>query len=173
MERKGRTHKAVEKTDRMLKRGCAALSWWCGINVFLSALILFIVVSRLGNSPLLSMVFETAEVAELSQKAIGSLNVLTILYNSYAVAMSVMVWFVVRNALRNKAQWAFWALLITIGFAEIFAFIASAPFNHTRWQVNVVLSLLYISGMALTGAALFGRGRNNAVSNGEGETEPS
>jgi len=153
-----KNHNTV-KSDKMLKGGCNALFCWSGINLFLSALILFIVVSRIGNSPLLSMVFETTEVADLSPKVIGALNTLTILYNSYAVVMSVLVWFVTRNALRNKARWAFWALLVTIGIAEIFAFIASAPFNHTRWQVNAVLSLLYIIGMSLAGYALYGRGR--------------
>ena len=143
--------------DKNLFRGCAILGWWSGINLLLSFLILFIVVSGIGNSPLFSMVFEPAEVAELPQKVIGAMNALTILYNSYAVAMSVMVWFVVKNALRNNVRWAFWALLITIGIAEVFAFIASAPFNHTRWQVNVVLSLLYLVGMALVGYAMYGR----------------
>ena len=107
--------------DKTLKRGCVVLYCWSGINLFLSSLILFIVVSGLRNSPLLSMVFVPSEVAELSPKSIGALNTLTILYNSYAAAMSVMVWFVVRNALRNKTRWAFWTLLVTIGIAEIFA----------------------------------------------------
>jgi len=143
--------------DKKLLRGCAILQWWSGINLFLSALILFFVVTGIQNSPLFSMVFEQTEVDELPQKVISAMNTLTILYNSYAVAMSVMVWFVVKNALRNNAQWAFWALLISIGIAEVFAFIASAPFNHTRWQVNVVLSLLYLVGIALTGYSLFSR----------------
>ena len=141
--------------EKKLKYGCISFYCWSGVNLFLSSLILLLVVSGLQNSPLFSMVFESAEVAELSPKVIGAMNTLTILYNSYAVAMSVMVWFVTRNALRNKARWAFWALLATIGIAEVFAFIASAPFNHTRWQVNVPLSLLYIIGMALTGYALY------------------
>ena len=147
--------KQTKNTDKMLKHGCAALKFWSGINLFLSFFILFFVVSGISDSPLLSMVFVPSEVAEISPKVIGAMNTLTVLYNSYAVAMSVMVWFVVRYALRNKARWAFWALLITIGFAEIFAFIASAPFNHTRWQVNVVLSLLYLTGMALSGRAIY------------------
>ena len=153
--------KQTKDPDKKLKQGCTALYCWSGINLFLSALILFLVVSGLQNSPLFSMVFVPSEVAELSPKVIGAMNTLTILYNSYAAAMSVMVWFVARNALRNKARWAFWASLVTIGFAEIFAFIASAPFNHTRWQVNVVLSLLYIIGMSLTGHALYGRKKTN------------
>ena len=150
-----RSHTGDEKIGRMLKSGCIALSCWSGINLFLSALILFLVVSGLQNSPLFSMVFVPAEVAELSPKVIGAMNTLTILYNSYAAAMSVLVWFVARNALRKQARWAFWALLVTIGVAEIFAFVASAPFHHTRWQVNVVLSLLYIIGMSLAGYALY------------------
>ena len=156
---KSKTHKGTDNTDKMLGRGCTVLLCWSGINLFLSSLILFIVVSGIGNSPLLSMVFEPAEAAGLDAQVIRALNCLTILYNSYAVAMSVMVWFVVKNALRNKARWAFWALLVTIGIAEIFAFIASTPLNHTRWQVNVVLSLLYIIGMALAGYTLYGQER--------------
>jgi len=160
MKKENKKHE-TKSADKKLEHGCTALYCWSGINLFLSALILFLVISGLQNSPLLSMVFVPSEVAELSPKVIGAMNVLTILYNSYAAAMSVMVWFVARNALRNKVKWAFWALLITIGFAEIFAFIASAPFHHTRWQVNVVLSLLYIVGMALTGYSLYGGDRRN------------
>ena len=151
--------KQIKNPDKILKHGCTALYCWSVINLFLSTLILFLVVSELQNSPLLSMVFVPTEVAELSPKVIGAMNTLTILYNSYAVAMSVIVWFVTRNALRNKVRWAFWSLLITIGIAEVFAFIASAPFNHTRWQVNVVMSLLYIIGMAMTGYAMYYRGQ--------------
>ena len=147
--------KQIKHPDKKLKYGCIAFYCWSGINLFLSSLILFIVVSGIGNSPLLSMVFEPAEAAALDAQVIRALNCLTILYNSYAVAMSVMVWFVVKNALRNKARWAFWALLVTIGIAEIFAFLASTPLNHTRWQVNVVLSLLYITGMVLVGCTLY------------------
>ena len=150
--------------EKKLKYGCIALYCWSGINLFLSALILFLVVSGLQNSPLFSMVFESAEVAELSTKVISAMNTLTILYNSYAVAMSVLVWFVTRNALKNKAKWAFWGLLVTIGIAEVFAFIASAPFNHVRWQVNVPLSLLYITGMVLTGYELHKGERKQQVS---------
>ena len=143
-------------TNKTLILGCSILKWWSGINFVLSFLILVIVVTKLGNSPLFSMVFKPEEVNELPQKVIKAMNTLTILYNSYAVAMSIMVWFVVKNALSNGERWAFWVLLITIGIAEVFAFIASAPFNHTRWQVNAVLSLLYLVGMTLVGFGLFG-----------------
>ena len=51
----------------------------------------------------------------------------------------------------------FWALLITIGFVEILAFIASVPIGNARWQVNVVLSALYVVGIGLAGYSIFER----------------
>ena len=101
------------------------------------------------------MVFEKAEIASLDAKVIASLNALTILYNSCSVVVSVMVWLLIRKDLIAGQKWAFWALLITIGFVEIFAFVASAPLGNARWQVNVVQSVLYLVGIGLSGWSLF------------------
>jgi hypothetical protein len=139
----------------MLKRGSIVLSIWSGLNFFISSLILTIVVFHIGNSPLLGMVFEKAEIASLDARVISALNCLTILYNSYAIAFSILAWFVVRLCLSKGQKWAFWVLLITIGFVEILAFVASAPIGNARWQVNVVLSVLYIMGIGLSGYSLF------------------
>jgi len=136
---------------RVLKAGSMCLYSWSGLNFFLSSLILIIVVFRFGNSPLLAMVFEESAIARLGAGVILALNCLTILYNSYAIALSVLVWLVVRFCLSKGQKWAFWALLITIGFVEVFAFIASAPLQNVRWQVNVVLSALYVVGIGLSG----------------------
>jgi len=38
-----------------------------------------------------------------------------------------------------------------IGFIEVMAFIASAGVGHARWQVNVILSILYVAGIGVTG----------------------
>jgi hypothetical protein len=48
-------------------------------------------------------------------------------------------------------------LLITIGFVEILAFIASAPIGNARWQVNIILSALYVVGIGLSGYSIFKR----------------
>ena len=139
----------------MLKTGSRFLSSWSVLNFFISSLILTIVVFHIGNSPLLGMVFEKSEIASLDAKVIASLNALTILYNSYAIAFSVMAWFVIRLYLSKGQKWAFWVLLITIGFVEILAFVASASIGNARWQVNVVLSALYVVGIGLSGYSLF------------------
>ena len=141
----------------MRKRGSIILSIWSGINIFLASLILTIVVFHFGNSPLLVMVFEKSEIARLDAKVISALNCLTILYNSCDVALSVLALFIIWSGLINGKRWAFWALLITIGFVEILAFVASAEVGNVwlRWQVNVVQSVLYIVGIGLSGYSLF------------------
>lgn len=139
----------------MLKAGSRFLFLWSGLNFLISSLILTIVVFHFGNSPLLGMVFEESEIARLGAQVISALNCLTILYNSYAIALSVLIWFVIRLCLSKGQKWAFWALLITIGFVEIFAFVASAPLGNVRWQVNVILSALYVVGIGLSGWSLF------------------
>jgi len=145
----------INNASKMLRAGSIALYLWSGLNFFLSSLILILVVFHIQNSPLLAMVFEKSVVASFDAKVILAFNCLTILYNSYAVAFSVLAWFIIRLSLSQGQKWAFWALLITIGFVEILAFIASAPLAHARWQVNVTLSALYVVGIGLSGYSLF------------------
>ena len=148
----------------MLKVGSTILSIWSGINFLLAALILTSVVVFNANSPLLVMVFEKSEIASLDAKVIASLNALTILYNSCSMVLSVLVWLLIRKSLASRQHWAFWSLLFTIGFKEVLAFFASAEVGNVwlRWQVNVVLSILFIVGIGLSGYAVL-KPRQQAV----------
>jgi hypothetical protein len=110
-----------------------------------------------ADSPLLVMVFEKPEIAGLDARVIASLNALTILYNSCSVVVSVLVWTVIWVNLVTGEKWAFWLLLFVIGFVEVMAFVASAEVGHARWQVNVVLSVLYAVGIGLAGLSIFRR----------------
>ncbi len=139
----------------MLKAGTTILLIWCGINFFLAAMILITLVVFGTNSPLLVMVFEKPEIAEFDPRVIASLNTLTILYNSCSVVVSVFVWNLLKRGFLQNQPWVFWVLLITIGFIEIMAFIASAQVSHARWQVNVLQTLLYLVGIILSGVGLF------------------
>jgi hypothetical protein len=138
----------------MLKKGSMVLSIWSGINFILAFLILTSVVIFKANSPLLVMVFERSEIAGLGARVIASLNTLTILYNSCSVALSVLVWLLIRKNLLAGQKWAFWTLLFVIGFVEAMAFVASAGVGNVRWQVNVVQSALYSMGIGLSGYAI-------------------
>jgi hypothetical protein len=139
----------------MLKVGSRFLYLWSGINFFIAALILTSVVIFNANSPILALVFEKSEVAALDAKVIESLNALTILYYSCSVVVSVLVWFLIRKSLIAGQKWAFWLLLFVIGFVEVMAFIASAPIGNARWQLYVVLSVLYVVGIGLAGYSIF------------------
>jgi hypothetical protein len=139
----------------MLKAGSNILFIWSGINFLLAALILTSVVIFNADSPILALVFEESEIAGLSAKVIEALNTLTILYNSCSVAVSVLVWMIIRKNLVAGQKWAFWLLLFVIGFIEVMAFIASAGVGNARWQVNVVQSVLYVVGIGLSGYAIF------------------
>jgi hypothetical protein len=139
----------------MLKTGSTILYIWSGVNFLLAALILTTVVVFNADSPLLVMVFDKPEIAALDARVIASLNTLTILYNSCSVVVSVLVWTIIRKHLVAGETWAFWLLLFVIGFIEVMAFIASAQVGHARWQVNVLLSALYVAGIGVTGYALF------------------
>ncbi len=139
----------------MLKTGSNILAIWSGINFLLAALILTSVVIFNADSPILALVFNESEIAGLSGKVIEALNTLTILYNSCSVAVSVLVWTIIRKNLVVGQKWAFWLLLGVIGFIEIMAFVASAGVGNARWQVNVVQSILYIAGISLSGYSIF------------------
>jgi len=139
----------------MLKRGSIVLSIWSGINFLLAALILTSVVVFNADSPILLLVFERSEIASLDARVIESLNALTILYNSCSVVLSVLVWLLIRKSLIVGQKWAFWVLLLVIGFVEVMAFIASAPIGNARWPVNVVQSVLCVVGCGLSGYSLF------------------
>jgi hypothetical protein len=128
---------------------------WSGLNFLLAAVILALVVVFKADFPLLGMVFKKPEIAALDAKVIASLNALTILYNSCAVAVSVLVWTVIRKNLVAGEGWLFWLLLFVIGFIEVMAFVASAKVGHVHWQVNVVPTVLYVIGIAVTGYTLF------------------
>ena len=146
-----------QEKNKMLKSGSIILSIWSGINIFLASLILTIVLLPNGKSPILSMVFEKPEIAGLGAKVISALNSLTINYNSCDVALSILALCIIWTGLINGKKWAFWALLVTIGFVEIFAFLASAEVGNARWQVNVVQSVLYVVGIGLSGYSIFKR----------------
>lgn len=145
----------------MLKKGSLFLSIWCIVNFVLAFFILSYVIILGKNSPILQVAaFSDVEIASLSAKVIASLNALTILYNSCSLAVSVLVWSLIRKNLITGQKSAFWVLLFVIGFVEVMAFIASAPIGNARWPVNVVQSVLYVVGIGHSGLSLFKGGKN-------------
>jgi hypothetical protein len=146
----------------MLKKGSNALSIWCAINLILALLILCYVIILKEDSPILGVAsFSEAEIANLSAKTIAALNCFTILYNSCSLMISVLTWRLIRKNLVAGEKWAFWTLAGVIGFIEVMAVFASSYIGNGRWQVNLVQSILYITGISLSGYSLFLKGEKN------------
>ncbi len=145
----------------MLKKGSIVLSIWCVINFILAFTILSYVIVFKQNSPILQVAsFSEIEIAGLSAKTIAALNCFTILYNSCSLMISVLTWRLIRKNLVAGEKWAFWLLVGVIGFIEAMAFLASSYIGNGRWQVNVVQSGLYLTGICLSGISIF-KGANN------------
>src|SRR5512135_3084034 len=140
----------------MLNKGSIVLSIWCVINFILAFIILCYVIVLKEDSPILQVAsFSEAEIASLSTKTIAALNCFTILYNSCSLMFSVLTWRLIQKNLVAGEQWAFWMLAGVIGFIDVMAFFASSYIGNGRSQVNLVQSILYITGMGLSGYPLF------------------
>jgi hypothetical protein len=140
----------------MLKRGSTVLSIWCVVNFILAFLILCYVIVLKKDSPILQVAsFSDAEIAGLSAKIIAALNCFTILYNSCSLMISVLAWPLIRKNLIAGQKSAFWMIVFVIGFIEVMAFFASAYIGHGRWQVNVIQSILFMTGISLSGYSIF------------------
>lgn len=140
----------------MLKKCSVVLSIWCVINFILAFIILCYVIILKKNSPIFQVAaFSEFEIASLSDKTISALNCFTILYNSCSMAITVLIWRMIRKNLVEGEKWAFWLLVGVIGFIEAMAFLASSYIGYGRWQVNVVQSVLYITGIILSGFSIF------------------
>jgi hypothetical protein len=145
----------------MLKKGSIILSIWCVINFMLGFTILCYVIVLKKDTPILQVAaFSESEIAGLSARTIGALNCFTILYNSCSLVISVLTWLLIRKNLVAGEKWAFWLLVGVIGFIEAMAFLASSYIGNGRWQVNVVQSILYLTGIGLSGYSIF-KGEKN------------
>ena len=74
--------------------------------------------------------------------------------------ISVLTWPLIRRNLVAGEKWAFWLLVGVIGFIEAMAFLASSYIGNGRWQVNVVQSVLYLTGICLSGFSIFKGAKN-------------
>ncbi len=148
----------------MLKKGSIVLSIWCIINFVLAFVILGYVIVLKKDSPILQVAsFSEVEIAGLSARTIAALNCFTILYNSCSLAVSMLTWPLIRKNLVAGQKWAFWLLLGAIGFIEGMAFLASSHIGNGRWQVNVVQSALYLTGISLSGFSIFKGAKNEFI----------
>lgn len=140
---------------KILKVGSIVLSIWSGFNFLLASFILILIIFLKKNAPILLIVLEEPEISKLDPRVISTANSLAILFNSCAAVFSLLVLFVIWSSLINKQKWAFWALLVTIGFSQLLAFVADAIIGNRTVPVNIAFSVLYLVGIGLAGYSIF------------------
>ncbi len=141
----------------MLKVGSIILTVWSSINFLLAAMILISIIFFKNNAPIMFIVFEESEIAELDVKVVSSIKSLAILFNSCAASLSLLTILVIWTSLINGQRWAFWALLITIGLVQIMGFIADSAIANKTLGASMGLTVIYLVGIAMAGYGLVKR----------------
>jgi len=134
----------------MLKIGAIVLTISAGFNILLATAILVAIICLGKNPPILYISFSHAEIAQLPEQVLSTFKSLAIYFNSAIVTSCLLSIFVIWAALSQGRQWAFWALLITMGISQISAFIADSFIGNKTMVVNIVLTTIYLLGIILT-----------------------
>jgi hypothetical protein len=134
----------------MLKIGAVVLTISAGFNLLLAAAILVAIIALGKNPPILYVSLDQAEVAQLPEQVLATFKSLAIYFNSAIVTFCLLSIFVIWAALSQGHKWAFWALFITMGLSQILAFVADSFIGNKTFVVNIVLTAIYLSGIALS-----------------------
>jgi hypothetical protein len=143
----------MEESD-MLRLGCIILSIWGGVYLIASAMSL--VTSIMGTyAPMMKIVLTDSEIAAVDSKTLGVTRSLGIMHNSGATVFAVLVLLITWFSLSNGQQWSFWTLLSAGAFAHAMWILADSSIGHRTMVVNVILSVVFLAGIAVSGLGLF------------------
>ena len=134
----------------MLKIGAVVLTASAGFNLLLAAAILVAIIALGKNPPILYVSLEQVEVARLGEQVLATFKSLAIYFNSATVTSCLLSIFVIWMGLSRGQRWAFWALFITVGMGQISGFVADSFIGNKTLMVNIVLTAIYLLGMALS-----------------------
>jgi hypothetical protein len=137
----------------MLKAGAIVLSIGAGLQCFAS--ILSLIISIVGNAPILNMVFTDKEISALDTKVIATTKSLAVLNNSGAVLTTVFSLVIIWTSLNNGSKWAFWMLSFAGIWGHSLWFLGESYIGHETLAVNIVFTVIFLVGICLAGYAIF------------------
>jgi hypothetical protein len=139
----------------MLKAGSILLTIHGAFNFLLASAILAAITILQKTAPILHIVVGEAEISKLDSKVLAATKSLAILFNTSAAAVSLLSVVVIWCALVKGQQWAFWALLLVGAFGQAMGFVADAAIGTKTLIPNLVLTALFVAGIALAGYGIF------------------
>ncbi len=134
----------------MLKIGAVFLTVSTGFNLLLAAAILAAIIFLGKNPPILYVSLGQAEVSQLPEQVLATFKSLAIYFNSAVVTSCLLSIFVIWAALSQGHKWAIWALLFIMGIGQVSAFVADSFIGNKILVVNIVLTAIYLLGIALS-----------------------
>jgi hypothetical protein len=137
----------------MLKAGAIVLSIGAGFQCVAS--ILSLIISIVGNAPILSMGLADKEISALDTKVIATTKSLAVMNNSGAVLTTVFSLVIIWTSLTNGSKWAFWMLLFAGLWGHSLWFLADSYIGHETLVVNIAFTTIFLVGIILAGYAIF------------------
>lgn len=137
----------------MMKAGAIILSVGAGLQCVAS--VLSLIISIVGNAPILRMVFTDKEIAALDTKVIAATKSLAILHNGGAVLGTVFVLVIVWTSLINGHKWAFWTLLCAGLWGHAVWFLSARLIGNQTMAINMVFAVVFLIGIGLVGWGLY------------------
>jgi hypothetical protein len=141
--------------NTMLRSGSIILTIHGCFNFLLASAILVAITAFQKSAPILYIVFGETEIPKLDGRVLAITRSLAILFNTSAVALSLLSVLVVWCALYRGQQWAFWALLVVGLFGQAMGFVADAAIGTKTLIPNLALTALFAVGIALAGYGVF------------------
>lgn len=139
----------------MLKIGAIILTAGVVFNFLLAAGILIAIIFLGKNPPILYVSLEKAEIAGLGEQVLRTFKSLAIYFNSAVMLFCLLSIFVIWMGLSRGQKWAFWALLISMGTGQMSGFIADSFIGNKTFVINIVFTIIYLSGIGLSCYGLY------------------
>lgn len=150
----------------MLRTGLVFLSTWSGLNLLFAVASLLAITVFHQNSPGLTLMVDESEIDRLGPQWVTLINGLAALCNTFDAAYFMLVLCVTWTSLVHEVRWAFWGLVISGGFLQVFAFVSYSFFGNgiVRENIvplnllgNLVSSALLVVGLVLSGYGIYGQ----------------
>jgi len=115
------------------------------------------------NAPGLTLMLDESKIRQIDPRWLSGINGLAALCNTFDAAFFFLMLFVIWTSLVKKARWAFWGLLISTSFLQVFAFVSYSFFDtgivpntivNMNLLGNIVSSALLLVGLGLSGYAI-------------------
>ena len=139
----------------MLRIGTILLSLWTGFNLVLALGILFMMLVLGKNAPCLIILFGDLQATGMEPRALATINGLAVAFNACAAAICGLALSLIWVALRRAARWAFWSLVVCLGFLQTAGFVSDSFFHHKDLVANIGSSMLLLFGIGFAAIGIF------------------